>query len=93
VRRFARNTGAPGSRLQVTVLFGGSNGRSYELPVGTLQSGASWSPTPIMPVVANAFALISPGGYLPVSFRFKAAGATAGQWQIDDLYVDPFKGH
>jgi hypothetical protein len=47
----------------------------------------------IMPVVANAFALISPGGYLPVSFRFKALGATAGQWQIDDLYVDPFKGH
>jgi len=93
IRLFARNTGAAASRLQVTVLFGGSDGKTYELPVATLQSGASWSPTPILPVVANVFALTSPGGYLPASFRFRAVGASSGQWQIDDLYVDPFKGH
>jgi hypothetical protein len=93
VRLFAHNTGAAGSRLRVTALFGGSDGRKYELPVATLQAGASWSPTPIMPVVLNLFAAISPGGYMPVSFRFAEVGSAAGQWQIDDLYVDPFKGH
>jgi hypothetical protein len=94
IRLFARNTGGSTSRLRVTVLFGGRDGRRYELPVATLQSGGSWSPTPIMPVVVNLFAVVSPGGYMPVSFRFQEIGSgSAGRWQIDDLYVDPFKGH
>ena len=53
----------PGSRLQVTVLFGGSERHDNRAARRALQAGASWSPTPIMPVVANLFALLSPGGY------------------------------
>jgi hypothetical protein len=93
LRLFARNTGASGSRLRVIVLFGGSSGRANQLQVATLQAGSAWSPTPIIPVLANLFSVLSPGGYAPVSFRFEEVGSQAGQWQIDDVYVDPFKGH
>jgi hypothetical protein len=95
IRLFARNTGAAGSKLQVSVLMRGSNGTFTESPVATLTAGSAWNPTPIVPVVVNLFALTSADGALPVSFRFKAvgAGAKAGKWQLDDLYVDPFKGH
>jgi hypothetical protein len=95
IRLFARNTGAAGSKLQVTVLMQGANGNVTELPVATVTAGASWNPTPIIPVVVNLFALTSANGALPVSFRFKAVGggSKAARWQLDDLYVDPFKGH
>ncbi len=95
IRLFARNAGAAGSRLEVTVLMRGSNGTFTELPVSTLTADSSWNPTPIIPVVANLFALTSANGALPVSFRFKAvgSGARAGKWQLDEFYVDPFKGH
>ncbi len=95
IRLFARNTGAAASKLQVTVLTRDGNGRVTELPVATLTAGSSWHPTPIIPVVVNLFALTSADGALPVTFRFKAVGggAAAARWQLDDFYVDPFKGH
>jgi hypothetical protein len=37
--------------------------------------------------------LLAPGGASAVAVRFTAVGVGAGRWQIDDLYVDPFKGH
>jgi hypothetical protein len=41
IRLFARNAGAAGSRLEVTVLMRGSNGTFTELPVSTLTAGSS----------------------------------------------------
>ncbi len=95
IRLFARNAGAAGSKLQVSVLMRGAGGKVTEVPVSTLTADASWDPTPIIPVVANLFALTSADGALPVSFRFKAvgSGSKAGKWQLDEFYVDPFKGH
>jgi ABC-type transporter MlaC component len=32
-------------------------------------------------------------GAAPVAFRFTPSGASAGNWQIDDVYVDPYARH
>jgi hypothetical protein len=95
IRLFARNTGPAGSRLAVTVLFEGLDGRVHELPVGVVAAGATWNPTPVMLLLTNLTSILAPGGSSAVAIRFTAVGlgAGAGRWQLDDLYVDPFKGH
>lgn len=95
IRLFARNTGPASARLQVSVLFQGIDGRLHELPVGTVASGATWSPTPVMLLLTNLTSILAPGGASAVAIRFTAVGlgGGAGRWQLDDLYVDPFKGH
>jgi hypothetical protein len=80
LRFFARNTGASLSTLNVSVVFRTLLGLQVELPVGVVLAGQQWAPSPILPVLAN---LLSS----EVRFRFRAAG---GEWQIDDLYVDPY---
>jgi hypothetical protein len=42
-----------------------------------------------MPVIANLLPLL-PGELTPVRFRFTPVGLGAA-WQIDDVYVDPFR--
>jgi hypothetical protein len=60
--------------------------------VGTVSAKKSWAPTPPYLFLANATGLLSLNGLTStVQFRFTATG-TAG-WQIDDVYVDPFKIH
>jgi hypothetical protein len=39
-----------------------------------------------MPIGVNLLPLL-PGNYTAVAFRFRASG---GDWQIDDVYVDPY---
>jgi hypothetical protein len=36
----------------------------------------------------SALALASPDGAIPIAFRFTASG---GAWQVDDVYVDPYR--
>jgi hypothetical protein len=76
VRFFAR--GGPGP-LVVTVLFRDALGNEDELPVGTALGSATWVPSAVMPVVGN---LLSQ----QVSFRF----TSAGDWLLDDVFVDPY---
>jgi hypothetical protein len=76
IRLFARGTGAP---LLVSVVFTDPLGLRHELPIGAATATASWQPTLPMAVVGN---LLSSS----VAFRF----ASAGDWQIDDVFVDPY---
>jgi hypothetical protein len=87
LRLFARNTGSPLSTLRVDVLFEDASGAVRSLPAGLLVSGKSWAPTLPLPVLASLLPLL-PGQGTPVSFRFTPAGV-AGNWAIDDVYVDP----
>jgi hypothetical protein len=80
LRFFARNTGSALAPLNVSVVFRTLHGPRVEVPVGAVLAGAHWAPSPILPVLAN---LLSN----EVQFRFRPAG---GEWQIDDLYVDPY---
>jgi hypothetical protein len=95
VRLFARNTGPASARLNVSVLFQGLDGRLHELPIGSVAGGAGWSPTPVMLMLTSVTSVLAPGGATAVAVRFSATGlgAGSGRWQLDDLYIDPFKGH
>ena len=85
LRFFAVNSGSVLSPLQLdaitTVL-----GLKVTTPVGLLLAGGAWQPTLPLPFLAGLLSL-TPG---TVQFRLTPRGTGSG-WQIDDLYVDPFK--
>jgi hypothetical protein len=89
LRLFARNRGSVLSPLLVEVLFEDALGLQRALPVGMLAAGPEWAPTLPLPVVANLLPLL-PGERTAVRFRFTPAGG-GGEWQIDDVYVDPYR--
>ncbi len=91
LRLFAkRNSALLGlvSTLNVQIQVQTSLGLSVWLPVlpGDL-GGSSWHPTAKMPLIANILPL-SASDKTPVRFRFSPL---LGSWQIDDVYVDPFR--
>jgi hypothetical protein len=85
LRFFAVNSGSALSTLEVdsitTVL-----GLKVTTPVGVVLAGGSWQPTLPLPFLDGLLSLTQG----TVQFRFTPLGAGGG-WQIDDLYVDPFK--
>jgi hypothetical protein len=88
-RFFAKRTGGSIlSTLRVDVTFEDALGLRHTLPTGVVLNGGSWQPTLPMLLVANLLPLL-PGQHTPITLRFVPQGA--GSWQIDDLYVDPFK--
>jgi hypothetical protein len=76
VRFFARGGSGP---LVVTALFRDPLGLPHELPVGIALDSQAWAPSAVMPVLGN---LLSQ----QVSFRF----TSAGDWRVDDVFVDPY---
>ena len=91
LRLFAkRNSALLGlvSTLNVQIQVQTSLGLSLWLPVlpGDL-GGSSWHPTAQMPLIANILPL-SASDKTPVRFRFTPL---LGSWQIDDVYVDPYR--
>jgi hypothetical protein len=89
LRFFARRTsGWLLDSLRVEVLFEGLGGRLDSLPIGVVLAGGSWQPTLPYPVLASLLPLL-PGEQTPVAFRFTPVGG--GSWQIDDVYVDPWR--
>jgi hypothetical protein len=85
LRFFAVNSGSTLSTLEVdaitTVL-----GIRVTTPVGVLFAGGMWQPTLPLPFLDGLLS-VTQG---TVQFRFTPLGAGSG-WQIDDVYVDPFK--
>ena len=89
LRFFARRTsGLLLDSLAVDVLFETAGGQVASLPVGVVLAGGSWQPTLPFPVLASLLPLL-PGDQTPVAFRFTPVGG--GSWQIDDVYVDPWR--
>lgn len=96
VRFFLRNAGgADQSRLEVSVLYEDFDGHLKRLKVARLRAGDDWQPAIAVPVYVNALATFQADGTAPVAIQFRATGVKAklGRWLVDDLYVDPFKGH
>jgi hypothetical protein len=85
--RFFAKGPALGGRLDVVVLFEDSLGNVQRVPAGSAVSNGTWQPTTVMPIVAALLPLL-PSDTTPVRFEFKA---TSGDWQIDDVYVDPYQ--
>jgi hypothetical protein len=73
------------STLAVSVYVKTSLGLTVPVPVGVVLGNGQWKPTPPMLIVANLLPLL-PGDRTPVAFQFTPV---LGDWQIDDVYVDP----
>jgi hypothetical protein len=75
------------STLAVSVYVKTSLGLTVPVPVGVVLANGQWKPTPPMLIVANLLPLL-PGDRTPVKFQFTPV---LGDWQIDDVYVDPHR--
>ena len=91
LRLFARNGGSLLSTLRVDVRFEDASGATRTLTVGVLAASRSWKPTLPIAVVANLLPLL-PGQTTPIAFTFTPLGA-GGDWRIDDVFIDPRRGH
>jgi hypothetical protein len=90
VRFFVKKNRAPllgVSTLAVSVYVKTSLGLTVPVPVGVVLGNGQWKPTPPMLIVANLLPLL-PGDRTPVAFQFTPV---LGDWQIDDVYVDPWR--
>jgi hypothetical protein len=87
LRFFARET-APGSDLEVQGVLG--FGRSqFVWPLAVVKDGSLPSWAPVRPIELRPRFLPS-WMHLSLALRFVARGGD-GSWQIDDVYVDPFR--
>jgi hypothetical protein len=88
LRFFVKKNRAPllgVSTLAVSVYVKTSLGLTVPVPVGVVLANGQWKPGPTMLIVANLLPLL-PGDRTPVRFQFTPV---LGDWQIDDVYVDP----
>jgi hypothetical protein len=94
VRFVARATGSVYTSLNVSATIRSSAGTVQSVYLGQLSAGSfgSWTPSSIYSYSVN---LNMPGmiinGVAEISFTFSSQGS-GGSWQIDDVYIDPFKG-
>jgi hypothetical protein len=86
-RFFLRNTGSSG-KLKIDVFGTGLIGGVRSLLSSYVSGTSSWSPSAPILLLDNLSSLLTLGGKTPVSLRFTAVG---GNWQIDDVYVDPYR--
>lgn len=63
-------------------------GGAHRWLIASISAGESWAPSPIVPMSVNEIAPDHDNA-LPVSLRFIPRGE--GTWQIDDVYVDPYR--
>jgi hypothetical protein len=75
------------SAMTVEVLFEDSLGQVLAVPIGAGALNSGWSPSLPAPVVANLLPLL-PNNKTAVAFRFRAV---TGNWNVDDVYVDPYR--
>ena len=87
VRFFAKKNSGLLSTLAVSVYVKTSLGLVVPVPVGVVLGNGQWKATSPMLIVANLLPLL-PGDRTPVAFQFTPL---LGSWQIDDVYVDPYR--
>lgn len=87
LRLFARNSGPLGLGAILVSAEVDTGDASLTVPVGVVLAGSRWQPTLPLPLLVDALAPLG-GGTATARLRFTALG---GSWQLDDVYVDPFK--
>jgi hypothetical protein len=86
----ARNTGLPGA-LKVEVLYLDGPRFTGERETGTITAGGAWAPTSRLSLAQGIMGVNgSSTSQATVAFRFTPMG-TGARWQVDDLYVDPYR--
>ena len=90
-RMMARNTGDPSSKLRVTANYK-LLGLLHTQTLATVTAGSSWTPTEPQSTVLTLATVV--GTLIPSAIEIRVSPMDAkGDWQIDDLYVDPFARH
>jgi len=90
-RLMARNGGDPSSRLRIEAIYS-LLGLVRTDVVNTVTAGPEWGPGKQMSVVLGLSTLV--GTIIPSSIEIRLTPLDSkGQWQVDDLYVDPFARH
>ncbi len=83
-----------GGALNVSLRWTDALGWSHKTPVASLQTGTSWSPSPVLKL-ASVLPLWMPGSTLTVKLGFESVEGSifererGGTWGIDGVYVDP----
>jgi hypothetical protein len=86
----AKNTGLPGA-LKVEVLYLDGPKYTGERETGYVTAGGTWVPTNRLSLAQGIMGVNgSSTSEATVAFRFTPVG-TGARWQIDDLYVDPYR--
>jgi hypothetical protein len=86
LRFFVRGSN-PLATLRVQVLFEDAFGTVHSATIGAVTGAGSWTPTAPFPLVVNLLPLL-PDARTAVAFTFSASG---GSFQVDDVYVDPYR--
>ncbi|MDQ2631217.1 MAG: hypothetical protein M3Y75_09665 [Actinomycetota bacterium] len=87
-RVLARNTGDPSAGLRVEATYK-LLGLVRTKTVSTVKAGPAWAPSQQMSTVLTLSTIV--GTLIPSSIQIKITPVgSGGQWQVDDLYIDPF---
>jgi hypothetical protein len=88
-RLVARNSGDPSSELRVEAVYK-LLGLVRTRTAGTFRAGSAWAPTQSVSTVLTLSTVV--GTLLPsaIEIRFTPLDSK-GKWQIDDVYIDPFR--
>jgi hypothetical protein len=89
-RLLARNNGDPASYLKVEAIYP-LLGLLRTKTLSTVKAGPTWAPTQQMSTVLTLSTVV--GTLIPSAVQIRITPVGAGDWQIDDLYVDPFARH
>lgn len=91
LRLFARNTGDPSSRLRVEAVYG-LLGLIQTKTITDVSAGSSWAPSQSVSTVLGLSTIV--GTLIPSSIQLRITPLDSrGNWQVDDVYVDPFARH
>lgn len=85
MRFFGTSTGA--SALRVEILYTKRNGTSKSVTLGNVHGSGAWAPSDVLAMRVNELA--GDDNALSVALRFSARGNAT--WQVDDVYIDPYK--
>ena len=90
-RLLARNTGSADSGLRVEAVYP-LLGLIRTKTISTVSAGPTWAPSQQMSTVLTLSTIV--GTLIPsaVQIRITPTGS-GGNWQVDDLYIDPFARH
>jgi hypothetical protein len=88
IRFFALSSGGSSSAyLHVDVLFRDLSGNTEALPIGDVPAAGAWQPSLPFAFLINNQALLG-SDYQVVAFQFTPEGDA--DWEIDDVYEDPW---
>jgi hypothetical protein len=92
-RFFLRNNGLNGhtdGQLAVYLNFTGADGKPQKVKIAGLKATTSWTLSPTISFIQYISTPLK-SGTAQISFTIKP-NDNHGNWQIDDIYVDPFRG-